>query len=104
MTRSRSDLKLVGGSRARRVPEPRCSVAAQAVMAGEQDMWVTAVTAEVSGRGYGHLCIRVGRTLTYLEDRAALRSWQRALQQAEELADAAFGPDMPPPAYRPRGS
>ena len=97
----RRHLRAVEGS-LRAVPEPRCSVAAQAVMAGPQDLRVTAMTAEATGRGYGHICIRVGRLLVYLEDADALQAWRAAVSQAEGLAEEVFGPKLPPPAYRPR--
>lgn len=83
-------------------PEWRCQIAAQAIMRGAQDLRVQAVTPKASPSGEGYLCLRVGRVLVYLEDRDALMAWQVALEQAEEHAAAAFGPVMPPPAYRPR--
>ncbi len=100
MTTNRRHLHAVEGS-LRQVPEPRCSLAVQAVMAGPQEVRVTGTTAQASGRGYGHLCLRVGRILIYLEDRDSLRAWQHALQQAENLADAALGPELPEWRYRP---
>ncbi len=99
-TSRRRHLHAVPGS-LRRVPEPRCSLAVQAVMAGPQEVRVTAVTPQSSGRGYGHLCLRVGRVLIYLEDRDSLHAWQHALHQAEDLADSALGPELPPWRYRP---
>ncbi len=101
MTSSRRHLQPVDGS-LRQVPEPRCSLAAQAVMAGPQEVRVTGMTPQASGRGYGHLCLRVGRILIYLEDRDSLRAWQEALRQANELADAAYGPELPPWRYQPK--
>ncbi len=95
MTTNRRHLHAVQGS-LRQVPEPRCSLAVQAVMAGPQEVRVTAVTPQSSGRGYGHLCLRVGRVLIYLEDRDSLLAWQEALRQASELADSALGPELPP--------
>ncbi len=83
------------------MPEPRCSLAVQAVMAGPQEVRVTGTTPRASGRGYGHLCLRVGRVLLYLEDRDSLLAWQEALRQASELADSALGPVLPPWRYRP---
>ncbi len=68
----------------RQVPEPRCSLAVQAVMAGPQKVRVTGTTPQASGRGYGHLCLRVGRVLLHLEDRDSLHAWQHALHQARE--------------------
>ncbi len=58
------------------------------------------MTAEATGRGHGHVCPRVGRVLIYLEDRDALRAWRSAIDQAVGLADAAFGPVLPPGAHR----
>ncbi len=100
-TSRRRHLHAVEGS-LRQVPEPRCSLAAQAVMAGPQEVRVSGVTAQASGRGYGHLCLRVGRVLIYLEDRDSLLAWQEALRQASEFADAALGPVLPPARYEPR--
>ncbi len=48
-------------------------------MAGPQEVRVTSITPQASGRGYGHLCLRVGQVLIYLEDRDGLHAWQRAL-------------------------
>lgn len=102
-TRRRPPLRLVDGAEIK-FPDPRSSVAAQAVFAGPQDMRVSAMTSEVTGRGYGVLSIRVGRVLIYLEDRRALDDWLAAVHEAEALSDAVFGPVMPAPSYRPRGS
>jgi len=104
MPGSRDHLQLVGGRRLRVRPEPRMQVATQAVFAGPQDHRVSAVTAEASGRGYGHITIRVGRILVYLEDRDALQAWTTAIGRAAELADSAFGPDLPAARYQPRGT
>ncbi len=60
------------------------------------------MTPQASGRGYGHLCLRVGRVLIYLEDRDSLHAWQEALRQANDLADAAYGPELPPWRYQPK--
>jgi len=100
----RTSLKVVGGSRYRTEPEPRMVIASQAIFAGPQDISVRAMTPQASGRGYGHLCLRVGRVLVYLEDRDALGAWHAAIEQAEVLADAAFGPELPPAPYEPRGN
>jgi hypothetical protein len=83
------------------VPRPgyRCQIAAQAVMAGSQDMRVQAVGPAASPYPHGYIVIRVGRMLLYLEDREALASWREAMEQAEQYADKAFGPDLPPPTY-----
>ncbi len=98
-----TSLKVVGGSRYRMEPEPRMVVASQAIFAGPQDISVRAMTPQASGRGYGHLCLRVGRVLVYLEDRDALAAWRAALEHAEVLADAAFGPELPPARYESGG-
>ncbi len=100
-TSSRRHLRGLEGS-LRQLPEARCSVAAQAVMAGPQTVRVTGTTPHASGRGYGHLRLRVGRVLIYLEDRDSLLAWREALRQASELADAALGPVLPPARYEPR--
>ena len=98
----RASLKVVGGSHHHAEPEPRMVIASQAIFAGPQDISVRAMTPQASGRGYGHLCLRVGRVLVYLEDRDALAAWHAALEQAEALADSAFGPALPPAAYAPK--
>ncbi len=95
----RGNLRVMQGGRLRVTPDPRCAVAAQAVMCGPQDIRVTAMTAEATGWGYGHVCLRVGRVLIYLEDHDALRAWRSAVDQAVGLADAAFGPELPPARY-----
>ena len=100
MSGSRDHLRLVGG-RLRVRPQPRMQVATQAIFAGPQDQRVSAVTAEASGRGYGHIAVRVGRVLVYLEDRDALQAWTTAIGKAADLADAAFGPDLPTSRYQP---
>ena len=82
-------------------PEPRCSVAAQAVMAGPQEVRVNAVAPHVSETRRGHICLRVGRILIYLEDRTALEDWTAALSQANRLAEGAFGPPPPVGRYEP---
>lgn len=93
-TAARPRLKVLPGGASRR-PPARCDLAAQAVMAGPQDMRVTAMSAKAAGRGWGHICIRVGRCLIYLEDRDALEAWIAAIQQAIDLQDGAFGSDEP---------
>jgi hypothetical protein len=48
--------------------------------------------------------VRVGKILIYVQDRDSLRSCVEAWEQALRCADEAFGPVLPPPAYRrPRG-
>ncbi len=56
MTTSRRHLHAVPGS-LRQVPEPRCSLAVQAVMAGPQEVRVTGVTPQASDGGD---CCRFG--------------------------------------------
>ena len=100
----RDHLQLVGGRRLRVRPQPRMQVATQAIFAGPQDHRVCAMTPQASGRGYGHIAVRVGRILVYLEDRDALQqAWTTAIGKAADLADAAFGPDMPDARYQPSG-
>ncbi len=103
MTGSRDHLQLVGGRRLRVRPQPRMQVAAQAIFAGPQDHRVCAMTPQATGRGYGHIAVRVGRILVYLEDRQALEAWTTAIGKAADLADSAFGPDLPASRYQPRG-
>ena len=103
MPGSRDHLRLVGGRRLRVRPQPRMQVATQAVFAGPQEHRVSAATAEASGRGYGHIAVRVGRILVYLEDRDALQAWTTAIGKAADLADAAFGPELPAARYQPGG-
>jgi len=62
------------------------------------------MTPEATGRGYGHIAVRVGRVLVYLEDRQALQAWTTAIGKAVDLADAAFGPHLPKSRNQPRGS
>jgi len=95
MPGSRDHLQLVGGRRLRVRPEPRMQVATQAIFAGPQEHRVFAMTPQASGRGYGHIAVRVGRVLVYLEDRDALQAWTTAIGKAADLAEAAFGPDLP---------
>ena len=78
MPGSRDHLQLVGGRRLRVRPQPRMQVATQAIFAGPQDHRVFAMTPEATGRGYGHIAVRVGRVLVYLEDRDALQAWTPA--------------------------
>ncbi len=103
MPGSRDHLQLVGGRRVRVRPQPRMQVAIQAIFAGPQEHRVFAMTPEASGRGYGHIAVRVGRVLVYLEDRQALQAWTTAIGKAADLADSAFGPDLPASRYQPRG-
>jgi hypothetical protein len=81
--------------RADRAERFRHDVAAQAVMAGNQDIRVLAVSGAASGTGKGHIAVRVGRILVYLEDRDALAAFRDAWKRADGLAEAAFGPLWP---------
>ena len=99
----RDHLQVVGGRRLRVRPQPRMQVATQAIFAGPQEHRVFAMTPQATGRGYGHIAVRVGRILLYLEDRDALQAWTTAIGKAADLADAAFGPDLPEARYRPGG-
>ncbi len=104
MRGSRDHLQVVGGRRLRVRPQPRMQVAIQAIFAGPQEHRVCAMTPEASGRGYGHIAVRVGRVLVYLEDRDALQAWTTAIDKAADLADAAFGPDLPAARTQPPGN
>ncbi len=88
-----ANLRLLPGGHGKVRPEPRCQIAAQAVMAGVQDWRVSAQNAQASGRGHGVISIRVGRVLIYLEDRDVLDCWAAAIQRAVELRDGAYGPE-----------
>ncbi len=100
MSGSRDHLRLVGGRRVWVRPQPRMQVATQAIFAGPQEHRVSAMTAAASGRGYGHIAVRVGRILLYLVDRDALQAWTMAIGKAAVLADQAFGPE-PAARYQP---
>ena len=78
-------------------------VAAQAIVTGPQDTTVQA-TQPLVGTSHGQIAVRVGRLLVYVTDREALKAFAAAWREAETLADQAFGPVLPPPTYRPRGS
>ncbi len=82
MPGSRDHLQVVGGRRFWARPQPRMQVATQAVFAGPQEHRVFAMTPQATGRGYGHIAVRVGRVgrvLVYLEDRDALQAWTTAI-------------------------
>jgi hypothetical protein len=70
-----------------------CRLAVQAVCRGQLDSKVLAVTAAASKHGHPVVCVRVGRVLVYVEDRAALESFTDAWQLAAKLGDQV----MPPP-------
>ena len=76
--------------------EYRFDVASQVMAAGTQDVHVQ-VIVPLSGPGKGQIGVRVGRLLVCVANREALASFLDAWQQAEALADTAFGPDLPPP-------
>ena len=82
------------------VPD-RFLVAAQISAAGPQGHSVRVVNA-MSGPEKGQIAVRVGRVLVYVANREALSSFLKAWAEASRLADEAFGPDSPPPAYRPK--
>ncbi len=82
----RDHLQLVGGRRLRVRPQPRMQVATQAIFAGPQEHRVFAMTPQATGRGYGHIAVRVGRVLVYLEDRQALQAWTTAIGKAADFA------------------
>ena len=75
-------------------------VSAQAIATGPQDSTVQA-TQPLVGTGRGQIAVRVGRVLVYVTDRDALASFTAAWAEAQTLADQAFGPQLPPPVYRP---
>lgn len=81
----------------------KCQVAAQAVFAGTQDVRVQVAT-KLDGFNDSCIAVRVGKVLIYVEDRDALRSCVDAWKEAAAIAEQAFGPVLPPPAYRPRRS
>ena len=97
-------LRLLKGGYGTVQPDPRCQIAAQAVMAGPQDYRVYGRNAQATGRVHGVITIRVGRVLIYLEDREVLLAWTRAIHQAEDPQDAAFGPELPPATNQPIGA
>lgn len=81
----------------------RFEVSSQVLAAGTQDT-VVRVLAPLSGPHKGQIGVRVGRMLVYVANREALASFVDAWDQAAGLADQAFGPEMPPPVYKPRTS
>lgn len=72
--------------------DSKCAIAAQAICAGMQEVRVTGVGPAVAGAGREHIVVRIGRVLVYVEDRAALDSFQDGWQQAAAYADVVFGP------------
>ena len=95
---------MTGPSRLRAVPrlagkigfDYRFDVASQVIAAGTQDVFVQPIVP-LSGPGKGQIGVRVGRLLVYVANREALASFLDAWGQAEELADKAFGPELPLP-------
>lgn len=75
------------------LPEPTCRVAAQAICYGPQESSVTAVTGQAARPGRSHICVRVGRVITYVEDHEALMAHVQAWQDALALAPRVFGHD-----------
>lgn len=82
--------------------ENRCLLAVQAKVRGFQELRVEGHTKQATGLAFGYIGVRVGQCMIYLEDREALFSWMTAIQRAAELADAAFGPDLPSAKLGPR--
>lgn len=64
----------------------------QALCQGPLDTSVTAVTGAVARKGKAHIAVRYGRVLLYIEDRAALEALVGAVDRANNLAEAVFGP------------
>lgn len=94
-------LKAVPRPKGERVLDYRCDLITQAVLGGDIDFRVQAMSPVV-GPGPGTISIRLGRVVLVIEDRDALGVLTSACGQAVRLADRAFGPDLPPPVYKPR--
>lgn len=94
-------LRALPQSRGQKVLDYRCDVISQCVLGGDIDFRVQAMSPVV-GPGPGTISIRLGRVVLVLEDRDALEVLRTAVVQAVALVDRAFGPEMPPPAYKPR--
>lgn len=94
-------LKAVRATRSQQVLDYRCDLVTQAVLGGDLDFRVQAMSPIV-GPGPGTISIRLGRIVLVIEDRDALEVLTSACGQAEKLADRAYGPVMPAPPYRPR--
>ncbi len=88
-------LKAVPRPRAQRVLDYRCDLVTQAMLGGDIDFRVQAMSPVV-GPGPGTISIRLGRVMLVLEDRDALEVLITACRQAESMAERAFGPEMPP--------
>lgn len=96
-------LKAVPRTRQQRILDHRCDIVSQCVLGGDLDFRVECMSPLV-GPGPGRVSIHLGRVVLVLEDRDALEVLGTAVRQAEAMADRAFGPEMPPPAYKPRRS
>jgi len=94
-------LKAVPKTRGQRVLDYRCDLVTQAVLGGDIDFRVQAMSPVV-GPGPGTISIRLGRVVLVLEDRDALEVLRSAVLQAVELAGRAFGPKMPYRAHNTR--
>lgn len=101
MTSTRRQLRAVPPVVGKPTFDNRFEVASQILAAGTQDYAVRVLTP-LSGPHQGQIGVRVGRLLVYVANREALESFTTAWAEAAALADQAFGPEMPPPAYRPR--
>lgn len=96
-----SGLRSIPFVKGRATFDNRFDVAAQVLAAGTQDISVRVVTP-LSGPHRGQIGVRVGRILVYVANREALASFVSAWNEAASLADEAFGPELPPPVYKPR--
>lgn len=96
-------LRSIPSLKGRTTFDNRFEVASQVLAAGTQDTAVRVVTP-LSGPHRGQIGVRVGRILAYVANREALASLVSAWNEAAALADEAFGPEMPPPVYKPRTS
>ena len=77
-------------SRSDQVLAYRCDLITQAVLGGDIDFRVQAMSPVV-GPGAGTISIRLGRVVLVIEDRDALEVLTTACRQAGELAERAFG-------------
>jgi hypothetical protein len=94
-------LKAVRQSRSEQALQYRCDLITQAVLGGDIDFRVQAMSPVV-GPGPGRISIRLGRVVLVIEDRDALGVLASACRQAEGLADRTYGPELPIPVYKPR--
>jgi len=100
MTTSRH-LKSVPRTRGQQVLDYRCDLITQAVLGGDVDFRVQAMSPIV-GPGPGTISIRLGRFVLVIANRDALEVLTLACGQGLRLADRAFGPEPPAPSYKPR--